>query len=75
MNKATKHLIDAALAYADSLQWDITDSGHARVDGDYDLSEELAAAADAYKEAHGITISEDRSRQKAIAGLASLVRR
>lgn len=71
----TKHLIDVALRFADSLEWDIGDSGHAGVSCDYDLAEELAAAVDAYKEANAIPESEGRAGQKASARLANLVRR
>jgi len=70
-----KNLIDVAMKFAESLEWDISDSGHAGVRCDYDLAEELTEAVDAYKEANGIPASEDRAQQRAIAGLANLIRR
>jgi hypothetical protein len=71
----TQRLIEAALNYADSLEWEITDSGRARVDGDYDLAGELAEAVDAYREQRGTPLAEGRAKQKIIAALCGLVRR
>lgn len=75
MDETTDALILAALAFADTLEWDISDGGHAGVRSDYDLASDLFDAVNEYKKAHDIPLSKSVSEQSAIRGLASLVRR
>ncbi len=75
MDTAKQELIDAALAMASSLEWYISDSGHAGVRCDPDSASDLFDAANTYKKAAGIPLDKAAKRQAAIRGLGSLVRR
>lgn len=65
-----ERLIRAAIAMAESLDWDITDSGHGVVRCTYGKAGELADAVEAYKSERGGPTKRHPAR-----GLADLMRR
>ena len=74
LDEATRNLITAAIKLSDSLEWDVTDYGHAVCRCDYDLAGELAMAVTEYCVKLGAS-SGLTSRKLADKGLADLMRK
>jgi hypothetical protein len=68
-------VIAAALAMADSLEWNVTDHGHGAVGCGYEEASALAGAVAEYKRAFDMPISNGQKRSDAMRGLANLMRR
>lgn len=73
-DRTTQKLIGAALSLADSVEWEVTDSGHAAVRSDYELTSALVDAAEAYRAARKLPAGPNIERRVATRGLASLMR-